>query len=570
MYDDNGGWEREFAKASHHLDEYRGKLESLEAVEKALDHFFESMQRIERLYTYAHQRNDEDLANDSHQAIYQRAMLLHHTFSEESSWLQPELLNQSKEILEGFSEALPKYRFFFEKLVRLKQHTLSPREEEIIAMAGKALSSPSNTFSLLTNADFRFGTVEDSSAKAHELTQGSYAVLLRNPDRTLRENAFKKIHGHFGQHENTLCELLHGQVQGHLFEARTHNFTTALDAALYPKNIDTNVYRSLISAVRERLPVLHKYMRVRKEMLGVDELHLWDVYVPLVGGVEEKIDYDTGAKLVIEAVAPLGQEYQETLAKGLTSERWVDRYENENKRSGAYSSGCYDSYPYILMNYKGLLRDVATLAHEAGHSMHSYLSHKHQTYHDSHYSIFVAEVASTFNEELLFRILLDRAETKEKRLYLINQKLDDIRATLFRQTMFAEFELLIHEMAERGEPITPGVLKEKYHALNADYFGPDVVIDEEIAIEWARIPHFYYNYYVYQYATGVSAALSLAERVLSGGDQEREDYLSFLKGGGSKFPIDLLKSAGVDMTKPEPVHQAIDTFDNLVAQLSET
>jgi oligoendopeptidase F len=356
-------------------------------------------------------------------------------------------------------------------------------------------------------------------------------------------------------------------VQNHLFKTKARKYNTCLEASLYPKNINSDVYHALITAVNESLPALHKYVSLREKIMACGPLHLYDMYVPLIAEVDIKLTYDEAAEAVVESVAPLGSEYQNLLRQGLIKDRWVDRYENKNKRSGAYSSGSYDSMPYILMNYKGVLRDVFTLAHEAGHSMHSLLSHKNQPYQYGHYPIFLAEVASTFNEELLMQYMLERSSNVKEKIYLINEKIEDIRGTLFRQTMFAEFELLIHSLAESQTPLTPSRLNEEYRKLNEKYFGTSVIIDEEAVVEWARIPHFYYNFYVYQYATGISAALALAKRVQSGGPQEQSDYLNFLKSGCSRYPIETLKLAGVDMSRPEPVKEAIKKFESLVDEL---
>ena len=388
----------------------------------------------------------------------------------------------------------------------------------------------------MNNADFKFGTVQDSKGESRELTHATYGLFIRDQDRTLRENSFKKLCGKFEEFQNTLCELLNGRIQEHLFTARARHYPSCLDAALFPKDISPKVYRSLIQTARDNIHVLHEYMALRKQLLGLDQLHVWDLYVPLSGQVDITMDYAEAEQIVVESVAPLGAEYQKLLQDGLSKGRWVDRYENQNKRSGAYSSGCYDSMPYILMNYKGILRDVSTLAHEAGHSMHSLLSRKHQPYHYSDYTIFEAEVASTFNEDLLNRTLLERMKTKEEKIFLLTEQIEDIRTTFFRQTMFAEFELMMHEWAEQDRPITPELLKEEYRKLNQFYFGPHVVLDSPIEMEWARIPHFYYNFYVFQYATGISAALALAEKVVQGANNDRDAYLNMLKSGGSQFP----------------------------------
>lgn len=571
-------WEKEFSQAARfeenprwpNLLAYKGHLKEGELVLKeALQVFLSISRNLEKLYTYAHLRHDEETTIDEHKVRYDQALALLHDFSHESAWFEPEILSLSKELLSRYlkSSTFVAYRFYLEKMIRGKKYVLPFEQEKILALAGKSLETAQKSFHAINNSDFKFGFVLDCEGKERELSHGSYNLYLREKDRVLRCNAFKRMCEQFACYENTLAQLFSGQVQGHLFQTRVRGYSCCLESALFPKNIDMSVYRSLIEAVRSRIGVLHRYTSVRKKILGVEELHLYDMYVPLVSEVDMKMTYMEAQEAVIESVEPLGKNYQEFMGKGLTEGRWVDRYENANKRSGAYSSGCYDSMPYILMNFKGTLNDVFTLAHEAGHSMHSFLSRKYQPYHYAEYSIFVAEVASTFNEELLMHLMLNRTNNKEERMYLINQKIEDIRATLFRQTMFAEFELLVHESAEKGIPLTPTFLKEEYFKLNEVYFGKDVFIDREIEIEWARIPHFYYNFYVYQYATGISAALTLAEKVLQGGVKEREAYIGFLQGGYSRYPIDLLKDAGVDMTSSKPVEVTISKFESLVDEL---
>ncbi|SCC90685.1 Oligoendopeptidase F homolog [Chlamydiales bacterium SCGC AG-110-P3] len=550
--------------------EYCGRLtESPTVVKEALELILSISRNLEKLYTYAHLRNDEDVTHDTHKSIYQRAVSACMVFGQETAWFNPELLALPSDTLDTLLSLpeLTKYAFHLEKIIRARKHTLSSEKEQLIALAAPALQAASKAFSAINDADFDFGTVLDGAGKERELTHASYGLYLRERDRTLRKNTFNALCEHYRGYENTLTELLSGQVQKQVFNTRARNYGSCLDAALFPNNIDTAVYRSLIKAVRNKLPLLHQYTSLRKQLLNVEELHMYDLYVPLVDEVDIKMDYRAAEEAVIASVAPLGGAYQEILARGLRDDRWVDRYENLNKRSGAYSSGCFDSMPYILMNYKGVLRDVFTLAHEAGHSMHSYLSRESQPYHYADYPIFLAEVASTFNEELLMQHLLTKFDNPTERAYLINEKIEDIRATLIRQTMFAEFELWINESIERGKPLTPSRIKDEYARLNIDYFGPDVVIDDAVHIEWARIPHFYYNFYVYQYATGISAALALAKRVIQGNDGDREAYLTFLKSGCSRYPLDLLKEAGVDLTTPQPVETALDRFGELITDL---
>jgi oligoendopeptidase F len=553
------------------LAKLKGKLgESPATLKSTLEQMLAISRKLSTLYTWAHLRHDEDIADNDYKTAFSRITTAIHQFHQETSWFEPELLSLPQDKINEYLNAplLEDYRHYLESILRVKEHTLSPQEESILARAGQALQTPNKAFSAINDADFKFGTVKDGTGEEHPLTHGTYMVYIRDKDAALRKNTFEAYHKTFNSYQNTIGELLSGQVQKNLFNARCRKYSGCLEAALTPHNIPVAVYQNLVDTVNRNLGSLHKYMKLKKRALHLDELHLYDLYVPLIENVDIKLSYDEAVRAVSESVSPLGGEYQKILTQGLNENRWVDRYENQNKRSGAYSSGCYDSMPYILMNYKDLLRDVFTLAHEAGHSMHSYYSRSNQPYHYSDYSIFVAEVASTFNEELLMQHLLKTLTDKESQIFLLNQKLEDIRATLFRQTMFAEFELLIHELAENYTPLTPALLTNEYQKLNKKYFGPDVAIDEIGMVEWARIPHFYYNFYVYQYATGISAALALADRVTEGGEQERQDYISFLKLGSSHYPIDSLRIAGVDMQAPQPIESAISKFDTLVDKLS--
>lgn len=573
-------WQMSFKKLSSatakpkfpKIASFKGKL-ALDAstFKNAFVELLETGRELSRLHTYAHLRHDEDITNDLFKVAYIQICSLLHDFAEETSWFEPEILKidetKFNEIIN--SDEIKPYKFAIEKIVRIKKHTLREDQEEILALAGKALETAHKAFSALNDADFKFPNVTDSKNNEHPLTHALFGLYLRDQDRTLRENTFKTLLQKYADFENTLTYTLDGQIQNHWFNAKVRKYSSSLEAALFPKNIEVDVYTSLIKAVNDNLPTLHRYFKLRKKILNIGPLHLYDMQVPLTKEIDIKMNYKEAEDFVIESVAPLGKEYQNALKAGFKDKRWVDRYENLNKRSGAYSSGCFDSEPYILMNYKGILRDVFTLAHEAGHSMHSLLSHKNQPYQYADYPIFLAEVASTFNEELLMRCLLQRFTKKEEQFFLINQKIEDIRGTLFRQTCFAEFELLIHQMAEQNIPLTPKLLKEEYRKLNQKYFGPDVIIDSQADIEFARIPHFYYNFYVYQYATGISAALSLSEKVLNGGQKEQDDYLSFLKAGSSAYPIDILKKAGVDMRQVAPVADAIHKFGKLVEKLEE-
>ncbi len=577
LYKEPGEWEETLRKFVPDKPPYwpalqviRGTLgQGAERLKEGLDLLMSVDRQLSKLTTYAHLRHDEDITNPQFKTDYERILGLAHAFAQETAWFQPELMSLSDELLRQYlhSPVLAGYRFYLEKMLRMKAHTLTPDNEQLMALAAQALETPYKAFNAISDADFKFGLVVDGEGKERPLTHAAYGVYVRDQDRLLRERAFKQYHGQYAAYENTLCELLAGQVKTHAFQARARHFSSSLEAALYPKNIETSVYHALIEAVHERLDVLHRYMRLRKRILKLETLHLYDVYVPLTAAVDIRMPYEEAEALVIESVAPLGADYQQKLRKGFLEEGWVDRYENENKRSGAYSSGCFDSMPYILMNYKDLLRDVFTLAHEAGHSMHSLYSRANQPYQYSDYPIFVAEVASTFNEDLLMRLLLKRCTDPREKIFLLNQKIEDIRTTLFRQTMFAEFEWLIHRYVEEHTPLTPQLLKQEYRRLNTLYFGSETFIDSEIEIEWARIPHFYYHFYVFQYATGLSAALALSEKVSAGSASDREAYLAFLKSGSSRYPIETLQLAGVDMTSPAPVKAAIQIFDRLLSDL---
>lgn len=532
---------------------------------------FGTERKISKLFTYAHMRHDEDLANEDYKKAYSMITTIYHEFAQELSWAEPEILSLPDSTIQSYLKdpVLADYHFYLERVVRMKAHTLSSEQEELLALAGKALSTAPSAFSAFNNADLKFPPIKDSNGKEQELTHGKYILFLRSKDRELRKNAFQTVHRSFLGFENLIAELFNGHMQNHVFNKRARKYSSCLETALFPNQIDTKVYTNLISTVRKGLPILHKYVALRKKALKVDELHMYDLYVPLLESVDLKYDYKTAESMVAESVAPLGVEYQKILKNGLEQERWVDRYENRRKRSGAYSTGSYDSRPYILMNFQGGFNDLMTLAHEAGHSMHSYMSHKHQPYQYSAYPIFLAEVASTFNEELMFHYLMQQNLKPEEKAFLINQKIEDIRATFFRQTMFAEFELTAHQLAEDNVPLTPGLLKEVYRKLNLDFFGPDIVVDSEIDIEWARIPHFYSNFYVYQYATGISAAHALFEKVTTEGESARKAYLNFLSSGCSNYPLDLIQGAGVNMRLEQPIEATLKQFDRLVQELSK-
>lgn len=572
MYKDLGVWQLDYKNwqapnAFENFLNLKGKLTaSADNLKKGLDAYFSISRHLEKIYTYAHLRHDEDVAEADTKNAYEEAVNLYHTFREKSAFLEPELLLMPEATFQEMinNPLLKDYKVYLSGVYRMRPHTLSEDKEQLLSMASKALSSGQKVFSSFLNADSKFDTIKDSEGNEFELTLGSYNLYLRSQDRVLRKNAFEAMHRHFLKYENTLCEMLTAHVESHVFQARARHFKSSLEAALYPHQIDTQVYKNLIRSVKDKAASLHRYAQIRKKQMGLDQLEPYDLYVPMVKDVEMKISYEEAEKKVLEAAAFLGKTYLAKLSDGLLKQGWVDRYENLRKRSGAYSSGCYDSMPFILMNYQNTLSDAKTLCHEAGHSMHTLLSAENQPYQYAGYSIFVAEVASTFQEEVMFRHLIHQTNDKKVKAYLLNQMIEDIRATLFRQTMFAEFELKVHEFVEKGIPLTPQLLKEEYKKLYKEYYGSHLNIGDEIAIEWARIPHFYYNFYVYQYATGISAAISLVNRCEKLGDSAKQDYLNFLKSGSSDYPLNILKKAGVDMESQQPIFDAISYFDHLL------
>ncbi len=525
---------------------------------------------ISRLANYCMRCHDVDTRNPVYQAMSGKFMSVMVAMRTASSFVTPEIMAIPDETLERFyaeCPALERYRRMLTDLRRGKEHTLSAAEEKLLAAASEVTGAPSDIFGAFANADLKFPNAVDSQGKEHPLSNGSYGRYMDSDDRTLRESAFRQMYSTVGGFKNTAAALLNAQNKQLKFRAEARKYPNAFEAALHRTNVPTAVYLNLIETVHQNMDKMHRYVRLRKKLLGLDELHFYDVYAPLVGGVDKKIPIGEAKQTVYEALAPLGEDYRAILKEGFDS-RWIDVYENEGKRSGAYSAGAV-VHPYVLLNYNENLDSQFTLAHEMGHALHSYLSNKHQNPVDSGYVIFVAEVASTCNEALLMEHLLSKTTDKKERAYLINHFLEQFKGTLFRQTMFAEFELMIGRMVQEGKTLTADLLCTEYKKLNELYFGPDMVIDDEIAMEWARIPHFYYNYYVFQYATGYSAAIALSRKILAEGESAVKDYLGFLSGGCSKSPIDLLKGAGVDMTSPEPVDQALRLFGELLDEMEE-
>lgn len=516
----------------------------------------------EQVYVYASLKYSAESNDPENQRKFGLATQAYTDLAAATSYFDPEVL-KVKNVPKWIDDKdFDDCRVFLNKIVRRKEHTLSPGEEQILAKQAEIQETPSKTFEILTNVDMDFG-----ESDGRPLSQGTWSVFMLDPDREVRKNAYNRFYGEYKAHEQTLATLYAGSVKQDIFNARIRGFDTALDAALFVDDIPKSVYTGLIEAVHKAFPVLHRYYALRKRILGVEELRHYDVYVPLVSSVKTHKTYEQAAEIVKNALKPLGDDYVKTIYKGITSDRWVDRYENKGKRSGAFSSGGFVGAPYILLNYnEDVLGDVFTLAHEGGHSMHSLYSKNNNPFLSYEYTIFEAEVASTFNEQLVARYVTENAESSEMKTYILAKQIDDIIATLFRQTMFAEFELLCHTQQEQGQPLTVSTIRKTYRGLLESYFGPDMVFEENSDLEGLRIPHFYSAYYVYKYATGISAAIALSERVLNGGYREREDYLDFLKSGGSTFPIQSLKKAGVDMSTQRPVEAATRKFESLLQQ----
>ena len=571
LYASDELWEKDLEvmiEEGKHLASFAGKLGNAEDLYAFLYADEMADLRVDRLANYCMRKGDEDTRNPVYQAMGGKLRSVMVKISSECSFATPELMAISDEDVERFYAEKPeleRYRRYLTNMRRRKAHTLSAAEERILAAAGEIAGAPTNIYSMFGNADIKFADAVDTQGNAHAVRQGTFVGLEESADRTLRKSAYESLYGSFNDYKNTAAGLLNAQNKQLKFFAETRKYNNAFEAALDRTNVPTEVYLNLIEAVHQNLDKMHRYVRLRKKLLGVDELHFYDIYTPLLEGVDKYIPIEEAKQTVYEALAPLGEEYRDVI-KHAFANRWVDVYPNEGKRSGAYSAGA-DVHPFVLLNYTGTLDNQLTLAHEMGHAMHSYLSHKHQNSIDSDYVIFVAEVASTFNEAVLMEHLLAKATDKKERAYLINHYLDQFKGTIYRQTMFAEFELNIGRMVSEGKSLTADVLCAEYKRLNEMYYGPDMVVDDNIAVEWARIPHFYMNYYVFQYATGYSAAIALSRKVLDGGEKELADYLGFLSGGCSKTPIDLLKGAGVDMTSPEPVNQALELFGRLLDEM---
>ncbi len=566
-------WEQAYKQAEAMLagaEGFAGTLgDSPERLAEYLGWREELMQKLDKLFLYAQMKRDEDNGNHVYQGLADRAQNLGVRVSAVLSFEDPEFLAIGDEKLGGWlaRPELSLYQRFFDEILRMRPHIRTQEEEEILALSGEVMAAPRTIFGMFNNADLKFPAVRDEAGELVEITHGNYLRFMESRDRKVRQAAFEGLYNAYEAHKNSLAAMLAANVKKNVFAARVRRYDSALAAALFGEAIPQQVYDSLIAGVRANLPTFYKYLDLRRRALGVEELHMYDIYVPLVQDKQSDIPYEEAVRTVLEALAPLGEEYVQTAATAF-DEGWVDVAENRGKTSGAYSSGVYGTKPFILLNYQGNLNSVFTLAHELGHSMHSYYSNRNQPYIYSDYEIFVAEVASTVNETLLLRYLLNKEQDKQRRLLLVNHYLDDFRGTVFRQTMFAEFEKLIHAAAERGEALSCKFLQDAYYQLNLDYFGEGMVVDRAIDMEWSRIPHFYRSFYVYKYATGMSAATALAAGILSGDPARVRDYIGFLSGGSSKSPIELLRGAGVDMESPETVQRAMDVFAGMVDELA--
>lgn len=573
LFPSDAAWQESIPELERLIDgfaPFHGTLsQSAQRLAQCLDHDVRTDRLAERIGTYAFLKTTEDQANSTFQAFQARYQNLATRASQAASFIRPEILAIPSEQMDRLLEdpCLAPYRLVLERINRYRAHTLNQSEERLLAMQGEMAQTAGKAFRQLSDADLKFGQIANDRGESVDLTNASFTSLLISPKREVRKQAFHQYYAEFEDHENTLAATLAGSIHTDVYYARARNYPSALESSLFADKVPVSVYDNLIAAVRESLPAVHAYFDMRRRKMGIDEIHHYDTYVPILTDVPSHHSWDQAVEVVLESLKPLGEEYGQILAGGLRG-RWCDRYPNQGKQSGAFSCGTYDGEPYILMNYKPeVLNDVFTLTHEAGHSMHSFYSARSQPFQYYNYTIFVAEVASTFNEQLLADYLIRNAQSKAHRAAIINHEIDSIRATIVRQTMFAEFEKRTHAMAESGEPLTVASFKDVYGELLRDYFGPKFTLDEKLQLECFRIPHFYRAFYVYKYATGLSAAIALSQRVMKGGADELSQYLRFLQSGCSKDPLDLLRDAGVDMTRPEPVRTALSRFAELVQEL---
>ena len=575
LYASDDLWQKDYElleKSIPELASYEGRLgEGVHTFLEYMNKKQEVMKRFEAVYVYANQKYHEDTGNAVYQKLTAQAQMLSLKLSSATVFEEPELLSVGKETIDGWfeeSEDMELYRRFFYELFRQQEHVLSKEMEAVLADVSDMSEDISNIFSMFNNADVKFPAIKGKDGEEIPVSHGRYSLLMESRDREIRKEAFASMYSQYGQYRNTLAATYSANLKSSAFFAKVRKYDSALAMALDGGEIPVSVYTQLIDTVHENMSLMHRYVGLRKKALGVEELHMYDLYAPMVDEVTMKIPFEEAKKIVKKGLEPLGEEYIKVLSEGMDG-GWIDVYENQGKRSGAYSWGAYGCHPFVLMNYQDNLNNVFTLAHEMGHSMHSYYSDKNQPYLYAGYRIFVAEVASTCNEALLMEYLLKHTDDKKEKAYLINYFLEQFKGTLYRQIMFAEFEKITHEMAGKGEPLTAEILNDIYYKLNEQYFGDGIVIDKEIALEWSRIPHFYTPFYVYQYATGYSAAIAIGRKILSGDEAAREGYMKFLSGGSSMNPIDLLKLCGVDMTTPEPVQSALRLFGELLDEMEE-
>lgn len=573
MYESDAAWEaelEEIKKISAEIVKMEGKVTaSAKNLLFVLENNAQAGQKLELAFNYAERLYDEDQNNTAHQAMSAKIYALYAALSSETAFVDPEILATPKEVLESYYKELPAlelYRKQIEEIQRVKEHRLSAEMEKLMASTSEMSQVASDTFSILNNADLVFPEIEDENGEKVRITHGRFIQLLESADRRVRKEDFEKYYSVYKQYLNTFASLYNGQVKQQVFYAKARKYASTLEAAVDANNVSPDVYKNLVDTVNKNLDKMHRYVSLRKKCLGVDELHMYDIYTPMIPDMAKKIPFEEAKETVLKALAPLGEDYIAKVKEGFEN-RWIDVYENQGKRSGAYSAGAFGTHPYVLLNYNETLDNMFTLAHEMGHAMHSHYSNSNQPYIYSQYRIFVAEVASTCNEVLLMEYLLKNTTDKKERAYLLNHYLDSFKGTVYRQTQFAEFEMLTNKMVEDGESLNADNLSKLYLELNQKYYGPDMISDEEISYEWSRIPHFYYNFYVYQYATGFSSAVAIAHSILKEGAPAVERYKKFLSGGCSESPVDLLKIAGVNLETPAPIQEALDVFGSIIDEM---
>ncbi|MFH5185500.1 oligoendopeptidase F [Paenibacillus sp. TAB 01] len=573
LFPNQQAWDQEYQAVKEEMKKaasFHGKLKEPAAIKQCFELEDKISLHTERLYVYANMKHHEDTAEPTYQALSDKAKRLSVETGEALSFISPEILSLSDDELKKLiaDPELSFYKRTLEEMVREKQHVLSKNEEALLAQVGNLSQAPGTIYSMLNNADLKFPKVKNEQGEEVELTHGRYIQFLESRNREVRKEAFQAMYATYGKNKNTIGATLAANITKNIFYSKVRKYPSTLEMSLYGDNIDKEVYTNLIDAIHQSLPLMHRYMTLRKKLLKVDELHMYDLFAPLVDEYKMDITYDQAKQTVKESLKPLGQNYLNILQEGF-DDRWIDVYENEGKRNGAYSWGAFGTHPYVLLNHKDNLNSMFTLTHEMGHAIHSYLSDANQPYRYAQYTIFLAEVASTLNEALLMDYMLKKSTDPKEKMYLLTYYMDQFRTTVFRQTMFAEFEKITHEKAEQGESLTPQEFSKIYYDLNKLYYGDDMVVDQDIEMEWARIPHFYNSFYVYKYATGFSAATSFAKQILEEGQPAVDRYLGFLKSGGSDYSINILKKAGVDMSSPEPIKQAMDVFKGLLEQMEQ-